>query len=103
MQILWCAMCKRALAWTLMTDAESPSTPFEMLYLFFTPKRRKVVYDNACHLLDYALNRAPEWSADLQPLVDQFHAAGHTSCARSLNTGVFLPFFFVAGQRTCAL
>ena len=70
-----------------MTDAESPATVFELLYLFFPLKRRKTVYDNACHLMDFSLNRAPEWTELMQPLIDAFHASGHTSCARSFNTG----------------
>lgn len=87
LQAVWCAACKKALAWSLMTDAESPATPFELLYLFFPVLRRRVVYDNSCHLLDYSLNRLPEWTELMQPLIDAFHANGHTSCAQSLNTG----------------
>lgn len=71
-----------------MTDAESPASVFEMLYLFFPEMVRDVIYDNACHLLDYGLNRDVEFASKTRPLVDEFHHPGHTSCAASFNTGV---------------
>ena len=70
-----------------MTDAESPGSVFEMLYLFFPKAVRDVIYDNACHLLDYELNRDVEFAERTRPLVDEFHHPSHTSCAASFNTG----------------
>lgn len=95
-QLAWCAKCQRAVAWQLMADGESANTPFEMFYLFFrqgVPGRQRIraAYDAGCHLLAYALNRDPEWTAKtLEVLVDSLHYAGHTTCAASFNTGALL-------------
>ena len=95
LQVAWCANCKRAVAWQLMADGESANTPFEMFYLFFrrgVPGRGRIraAYDAGCHLLAYALNRDPEWTAqNLEVLVDSLHFAGHSTCAASFNTGAF--------------
>ena len=70
-----------------MTDSESPSTMFEQLFLWYDDAPRTVIYDNGCHLLDYALNRAPAWAKQLRILIDELHAKGHTSCANSFDTG----------------
>jgi hypothetical protein len=51
---------------------------------------RKVIYDNCFHLLDYMLNRDPEWAKSQRVMIDELHAKGHTSCASSFDTGVFL-------------
>jgi hypothetical protein len=87
-QVVWCAACKRAISWSLMTDSESPATLFELLYLFFSVKRRNIVYDNGCHFLDYALNRDPQWGEGNDVFVDELHYPNHTCCAGSFDTGV---------------
>jgi hypothetical protein len=71
-----------------MTDAESPATLFELLYLFFPEEPMRIVYDNGCNFLSYALNRDPAWTAILRAFVDALHFKGHTSCAKSFDTGV---------------
>jgi hypothetical protein len=70
-----------------MTDAESPGTLFELLYLFFNEGPKRVVYDNACNLLAYILNRDPAWARDLRVFIDALHFKGHTGCATSLDAG----------------
>jgi hypothetical protein len=42
LQVFWCTDCKKAVLWSLMADAESPQTVFEMLYTRFptTPHLR---------------------------------------------------------------
>jgi hypothetical protein len=75
-----------------MTDAESPGTLFELLYLFFTAAggMLRVIYDNACNFLNYALNRDPAWAQSVRVFIDALHFKGHTCCATSLDGGVFL-------------
>ena len=90
MQVLWCPLCQAALAWSLMADAESPATMFELLYLGFPSIESNIIYDNGCHLLDYMLNRDPEWARDKRVYIDALHAKGHVACATSLDTGAAL-------------
>ena len=40
-----------------------------------------VVYDNACHTLDYVLAREPHLVNSFQFFVDKFHHKGHTACS----------------------
>ena len=88
---MWCSGCKRAVAWSLMTDAESPRTLFELLYLYFGDfEKLRIVYDNACNFLAFCLNRDAEWSRRLRTFVDALHWQGHTGCSANLNTGTFL-------------
>lgn len=91
-QVIWCSQCQCAVAWSLMTDAESPGTLFELLYLFFAAAggMLRVVYDNACNFLNYALNRDPAWAKSVRVFIDALHFKGHTCCATSLDGGVFL-------------
>lgn len=91
MQIVWCAMCCCAVAWSLMSDSESPGTLFDLLYVFFPPEQSmRVVYDNGCNFLTYCLNRDPRWAAQLRVFVDWMHWKGHTKCGASFSTGVML-------------
>ena len=70
-----------------MSEAESPRTLFELLYLFFEHKPRQVVYDNGCNFLDYVLNRDPEYARGMRVYIDAMHFKGHT-CGLALDTGM---------------
>lgn len=47
-----------------------------MCIIFTVPK--VIIYDNACNLHEYALNRNPRMFKDSQFLVDRFHWDNHT-------------------------
>lgn len=84
-----------------MADSESPATLFELLYLFFAFLHiLRVIYDNACNLLAYMLNRVPIWACGLEVYIDALHAKGHTSCAASFSTGALRD---IIALRWCAL
>jgi hypothetical protein len=40
-----------------------------------------IVYDNACHALDYTLAREPQFLNSFQFFVDKFHHKGHSACS----------------------
>jgi hypothetical protein len=52
------------------------------------PAGGRLVYDNACNALTYALNRDPQFARQLRIVVDKLHFKGHTACATSLDSGV---------------
>ena len=56
-----------------------------------TPLRIFFLYDNACNVLRYALNRSPETTEEVIWLVDKLHWAGHTTCSPFHDSGAW-PF-----------
>lgn len=85
--MIWCVACRCAVAWSLIIDAESPATLFELLYVFFPDLHMRIGYDNACQFLAYALNRDPVWAGSKRVFIDDFHGDNHTACARSFIAG----------------
>ena len=82
-------MCQCAVAWSLMPDAESPATLFELLYIFFPDVSMRIAYDNGCNFLAYALNRDPAWAALLRVFIDGLHWRNHIACATGFSSGAF--------------
>lgn len=87
MQVFWCNQCERAVAWSLLSDAESPGTVHEMLYAFFGDAPKRLAYDNGCNLQSYMLNRNPDDARNVEVYIDALHAKNHVACARSYSTG----------------
>jgi hypothetical protein len=46
------------------------------------------LYNNACNLLAYMLNRALVWAKNVQVFINALHFKGHTGCAIGLDAGV---------------
>lgn len=79
-----------------MADAESPASLFELLYNFIPAEQAiRIVYDNGCNFLQYALNRDPVWAGQVRVFVDELHWKGHVNCASSFNTGALLLYTFM--------
>lgn len=75
--------------WSLMPDAESPATLYELLRVFMpSDEAIRISYDNGCNFLSYALNRDHVWTASVRVFIDALHFQGHVACAESFNTGV---------------
>ena len=73
----------------MIQAAEGRNEAFSFLTKFFVEAPRIVVYDFACALQEYCLNRAPEFFKGTLFVVDKFHWGGHSSCARS-----YSPFLY---------
>lgn len=87
-QVIWCVKCEVAVMWSLMADAESPKTLFELLYAWLPADvTARVMYDNACNALQYILNREPELGRRLEFYIDAMHFKGHKGCCESYNSG----------------
>ena len=73
-------------AWGML--CESPEIPFEIFMTKFERPPWVIVYDNACRLHVYCLNREPQRFQGSKFLVDRFHWKGHVGCcsAYSLDT-----------------
>jgi hypothetical protein len=107
-QIIWCSICKCAVCWSLMTNAESPRTLFDLLYCFFPEQKMRVAYDNECNFLSYALNRAPAWTSNAHVYIESLYKKGHVKCADRLDTGAVFKRTLVAvsgcgGSASCSI
>jgi len=57
----------------VMESQESPNVPFTILKTRFPKAPKIVIYDNACSLHAYCLNRDPLYFKDTMFMVDRFH------------------------------
>lgn len=81
-----------------MADSESPASLFELLYCFFPRQQAiRIVYDNGCNFLQYALNRDPVWAGWVRVFVDELHSKGHVNCAASFDTGAHIHYVIPTG------
>ena len=71
------------LGFFLMLLPESPETMFSLMYQRFPDAKRVIIYDCACKLLEYCLDREPRFFKDLVALLDRLHAKGHVGCPKS--------------------
>lgn len=96
MQVAWCLTCARAVLFSLMADAESPATVFELVYTRFPDQPTlRIMYDNACNANHFFLNREPAFCKNIELYVDSFHFKGHKSCSHAYNTGALYSRFCV--------
>ena len=63
-----------------MDTCESPKHPFEIFRSRFETAPVVIIYDNACKLHQYCLNREPLFFKNTLFVVDRFHWKGHVGC-----------------------
>ncbi|XP_078661027.1 uncharacterized protein LOC144905304 isoform X2 [Branchiostoma floridae x Branchiostoma belcheri] len=80
---LFTIFCKHGICYGFeaMTSCESPYHPFEIIRSRFEIAPQVIVYDNACKLHGYAMNREPHFFRNTTFLVDRFHFKGHIGCS----------------------
>ncbi|XP_072021477.1 uncharacterized protein [Amphiura filiformis] len=69
----------------VMTRYESPEVPFDIFKTRFNVAPEVIIYDNACRLHAYCLNREPEFFRNSLFLVDRMHWHNHRSCSSGYN------------------
>ena len=82
----------------IIPNAEGRNEAFSFLLKYFKVAPKVVIYDFACSLQDYCLNRQPEHFRDTMFLVDRFHWFNHVSCARSYNLSLYSEFMYLNSQ-----
>lgn len=82
----WCADCSRCLYFGVMKNSESPRTVFEAIYTHWETAPELIVYDNACNLHNFFLNREPVFFKDTRFNVDASHYLGHSKCNPGYNS-----------------
>ena len=73
----------------VMARCESPRIPFEIFSTRFPRPPRIIVYDNACKLHAYCLNREPRRFQGSMFAVDRFHWKGHIGCCSGYNLDLY--------------
>uniref|UniRef100_A0A914WKG2 Uncharacterized protein n=1 Tax=Plectus sambesii TaxID=2011161 RepID=A0A914WKG2_9BILA len=78
-------LCRHGVCYgfNIMSKPESPRMPFELFVTRWPTPPRRIVYDNACRLHLYCLNREPTFFKMSHFLVDRFNMLGHTGCSKS--------------------
>ena len=66
----------------ILQKCESPQHPFRIFKSRFIEAPELIIYDNACRLHIYSLNREPQFFQHSQFIVDRFHWKGHVGCSR---------------------
>ncbi len=85
-------------AFFLIPGAEGRDEAFSFLTTHFKEAPKVVVYDFACALQDYCLNREPGFFRDTRFVVDRFHWFNHQACARSYNADLYADVAFLNTQ-----
>lgn len=82
---LW--FCKHGVCYSsyVLPGAEGRDEAFSFLLKYLKKPPKYVIYDFACALHSYCLNREPEFFKNTIFLVDYFHWLGHVACAQSYN------------------
>ena len=73
----------------VMDSHESPCYPFKIFRSRFTSAPKLIIYDNACKLHQYCLNREPAFFSHTQFSVDRFHWKGHVGCSSGYNLNLY--------------
>eukprot|EP00058_Branchiostoma_floridae_P011653 XP_002597141.1 hypothetical protein BRAFLDRAFT_76329 [Branchiostoma floridae] len=91
---LFTIFCKHGICYGFeaMTSCESPYHPYEIFRTRFEIAPQIVVYDNACKLHRYAMNREPHFFRNTTFLVDRFHFKGHIGCSLGYSMDTYKTF-----------
>ena len=80
---IFTVFCPRGICYgvEVMLSCESPRHPFSIFRHRFHVAPRVIIYDNACKLHQYCLNREPHFFSSTLFVVDRFHWRGHVGCS----------------------
>lgn len=82
----YCVDHSTCIGFIILGQAESPKIITQCLLSRFKTMPQIILYDNACNLSDYILNRTPRPFENTKFYVDGFHYESHTNCSNSFNT-----------------
>ncbi|KAK3599115.1 hypothetical protein CHS0354_016374 [Potamilus streckersoni] len=82
----------------MMEDVESPNLPFTILRPRLNIATKLDIYNNACNLRNYCLNRDPVFFRETWFLVDCFHWCNHKGCHVGYNVSHYLQYVHLNSQ-----
>lgn len=97
---LFIFMCEHGIVYCffILGDAEGRDEAFSFLYQYFKVMPRLIVYDFACALHEFALNRCPYLFSNTTFAVDRFHWCNHKSCAISYSLNTYARYSHINSQ-----
>ncbi|KAJ7656998.1 hypothetical protein DFH06DRAFT_1269441 [Mycena polygramma] len=80
---IMCVWCTHSVCYGFhcIPRGEGRNDVFSALVTRWEQPPKRVIYDFACALAPYCMTREPEFFAQTQFLIDDFHAVGHKKCA----------------------
>jgi hypothetical protein len=80
---IMCAWCSHSICYGFhcIPRGEGRDDVFSALITRWPSPPKRVIYDFACALGPYCMTREPEFFANTQFLIDDFHAKDHTKCS----------------------
>jgi hypothetical protein len=90
--LFWCAEHRACIGFVILTSAESVRQVYEVFASRFKVMPTSIIYDNACNLHEYILNRDPRPFADTRFFSDGFHIDNHSNCALTYNPNLYHEF-----------
>lgn len=82
----YCVEHNTCIGFIILQKAESPKIISQFLLTRFKTMPKVILYDNACNLLEFILNRSPIPFEDTRFYVDAFHYESHINCSNSFNS-----------------
>ena len=73
----------------VLQPCESPKHPFQIFKTRFPRPPLLIIYDNACRLHVYCLNREPHFFENTRFAVDRFHWRGHIGCSKGYSLDAY--------------
>ncbi|KAI9140582.1 hypothetical protein BKA69DRAFT_1029440, partial [Paraphysoderma sedebokerense] len=86
---VFCAEHRICLGAYVLHEKESQATAFEFLYTRCSQAPKYVVYDNACNVQEYVLNREPAFFKNTMFLVDGLHFQDHINCSAAFDCRLY--------------
>lgn len=86
--LFYCGEHQKCLGFTILSSAESCKIVTEIIITRFHIPPDVIIYDNACNLEDYVLNRFPNYFKNTKFFVDGFHFNAHSNCAQTYDSGM---------------
>ena len=74
----------------VLQRCESPRHPFRIFKSRFSRPPQLIIYDNACRLHVYCLNREPQFFKGTRFAVDRFHWRGHVGCSKGYSLDAYI-------------
>ena len=79
--LYWCGDHSRCVGFNVLTSPESCKDVYETLSTRFKVLPKLIIYDNACHLFEYCVNRNPSLFKETKFMSDNLHWQNHTNCS----------------------
>ena len=92
LMVMTCACPQKTVyGFSLMTSGESPQMIFDTVMSRFPEDYSpNIIYDNACKLKEFGLNRETKRFMGLQITCDKFHESNHTACGDCFKSSEFI-------------